>query len=180
MQTKLLIRAVIGVLIVSIVVIYINYYNSYKQDYNITQSYLDSIDLSLVYEKYPIVIYDKVCQPQKLLTTLFAYSYMFSKQLVIQPGTPIYNHSKHLILWSNASDLIVNLINPKYKDTIQWSKRDPLKTSTFPLEKLDKDIQYVTLKLKQDQVLILPAFWIFDSNKTINAIFLDDLLSIVF
>ena len=174
MRTKIL----IGVLTTLIIIVYINYYNNYKQDYNILQSYLDNINLSLVYEKYPIVIYDQVCQPKTLLPTLFAYSYTFSKEVVIPPKTLVYNHSKHLILWSSEADTIINIINPKYKKNIEWTKRQTLKVATNPIEKLDESIQYITVKLKQHQILILPTFWIFDVNKKINGILLDDLISV--
>lgn len=181
MRTKLLVRAIIVVVVFFICVIYINYYASYKQDYNIIQSYLDSIDINILHEKYPIVIYDQICKPFKLLTTLFAYSYIFSKQLAIVTGFPIYNPSKYLILWSDDSNIILNIINPKYKKDIVWSKQNTYSKSTVSLEALNPSIQYITVKLKQYQVIILPAFWIFDvdknTNTKINGIFLDDLIS---
>jgi hypothetical protein len=181
MRTKLLVRAIIAVIVFFICVIYVNYYTSYKLDYNITQSYLDSIDISVLHERYPIIIYDQICKPSKLLTTLFAYSYVFSKQETISTGLPIYNPSKYLILWSDNSNVVLNIINPKYKKNIQWSKKNTYSIATIPLENLDKNIQYITVKLKQHQVIILPAFWIFDldknTNTKINGIFLDDTLS---
>lgn len=175
MYTKVL----LGVLITLIIIVYIYYYNSYKRDYNILQTYLTSVDLSLVYEKYPIVIYDSIINPEELTKTLFAYSYIFRNNKVHYGQTnPIYNSSKHLIIWCEQ-DSIINIVNPKYKEQFDWKKREGLKIATVPLSNIkNTSIQYVTVKLKKHQVIILPAFWIFTSSKSVKMIQLDDLLSI--
>jgi len=171
MYTKLL----LSVIVILIIIVYVNYYTNYKKDYNILQSYLDNIDLSVVYEKYPIVIYDRVINPSELTKTLFAYSYIYKKQYSIKgPVNPMINTSKHAIIWCSDSDVTINIINPKFKNNFKWEK----KVATQPLKNMeDTTVQYVTIKLKKDQVLILPAFWIFDSSNTINIIQLDDILS---
>ncbi len=171
MYTKIL----ISVIIILIIIIYVNYYTNYKKDYNILQTYLDNIDLALIYEKYPIVVYDRVINPPELTKTLFAYSYIYKKQYALKgPFNPVINTSKHAILWSPDSDLTVNIINPKFKQHFKWVK----KMSSQPLKDIqDNTVQYVTIKLKKNQIIILHAFWIFDSSNTINIIQMDDLLS---
>ena len=74
------------VIIILLVIIYINYYNKYKLDYLILQTNLDKIDLNLIYEKYPIVIYDKIINPKDLLKTLFVYTYIFKNIIIIKKG----------------------------------------------------------------------------------------------
>jgi hypothetical protein len=130
----------------------------------------------MVYEKYPIVIYDKIIEPKNLLTTLFAYSYTFMNESKIKPIMPTYNKSKHMLIWNDDNDISINIINPKYYKIIKWEKRYAYKTSIKSLEELN-EVQYITIKLKAKQVLILPAFWIFQSNNYINIIQLNDLLS---
>ena len=176
MYTKVL----VSVLVILIIIVYIHYYTSYKQDYNILQTYLNSVDLNLVYEKYPIVIYDRIINPDELTKTLFAYTYIFKSTRVCKgPTNPIYNSSKHLIIWSDQ-DSMINIINPKYKNSFRWQRKDGLSISTNPLSKIENaSVQYVTVKLKRNQVLILPAFWMFDSSKDVSLIHLNDLLSCV-
>jgi hypothetical protein len=82
-----------------------------------------------------------------------------------------------MLLWSPKQDVWLNIINPKYKKQIEWTRMNGMKLSKLPLNKLDESIQYVTVKLKMNQVVILPAFWIFDANADVNAIQLDDVLS---
>jgi hypothetical protein len=169
-------KTLIIIIIILIILIYFHYYNNYKNDYNIIQIYLDKINLSTIYEKYPIVIYDKIIEPKKLLNTLFAYSYIFKSEAKIKPIMPTYNRSKHMILWNDTYDIYINIINPKYIKNIKWYKKNSYKISTKPLSELD-DVQYITIKLKANQVLILPAFWIYQCDKYINIIQLDDFLS---
>lgn len=173
-------RVLISVLVLLIIIVYINYYSSYKHDYNILQSYLDQIDLNLVYEKYPIIIYDQLLNPEELTKTLFAYSYAFKKNSVQQvPLHPTMNSSKHMIIWCKR-DSIMNIINPKYKQYFKWKRVNGMWVSEKSLKDVeDASVQYVTLKIKKNQVVILPAFWIFDCTFDINTIQLDDILSII-
>lgn len=173
MYTKILII----ILIILVILIYIYYYNNYKSDYNILQTYLNEIDLNLVYEKYPIVIYDKVINPHELLNTLFMYTYLFKKEAKIKPIYPTINQSKHIILWNPNVDILVNIINPKYSKVIKWHKNNGYKISTSNFIDNNK-IQYITIKLKANQILILPAFWIFQCIDFTNIIQLDDLISV--
>jgi hypothetical protein len=153
------------------------YYNNYKADYNILQTYLDNIDLNVLFEKYPIVIYDRLLDPRQLLKTLFVYTYTFKKEFVLNTVKPVYNGSKYMIIWSHEKDVSVNIINPKYKSKIKWIRANGITSSSVPLTELDNEIQYVTVKLKANQIMILPAFWIFDASARVNVIQLDDLLS---
>lgn len=170
-------NVLIIIVVILIICIYIYYYTKYKSDYNILQTYLDKIDLNLIYEKYPVVIYDKVIDPAQLIKTLFAYTYLFKKQEKIKPIYCTINRSKHMILWNADNDISINLINPKYSRDIKWTKVNGYKISTVDFMNNNK-IQYITIKLKANQILILPTFWIFQCTDYINIIKLDDLISI--
>lgn len=169
-------KSLIITIIILIIIIYIYYYNNYKNDYNIIQTYIDKVDLNMVYEKYPIIIYDKIIDPKELLKTLFAYSYTFMNESKIRPIVPTYNKSKHMLLWNDDENIDINIINPKYYKIIKWEKRNIYKTSIKTLQELN-EVQYITIKLKAKQVLILPAFWIFQSSSYVNIIQLNDILS---
>jgi hypothetical protein len=162
-NTKLLLL----VLLCLLVAIYYNYYASYKQDYNIIQSNLAEIDLSVLYEKYPIIIYDPMVDPRELLPTLFAYTYIRATYGATKINLPIVNKSKHMIVWNENQDLLLNIINPKYHKLI---------TENTPLESLDK-VQYVTIKLKKHQVAIIPQFWYIQTDNEMSYILLDDSMS---
>jgi hypothetical protein len=161
--------------VVLVIVIYIRYYLSYKDDYNILQTYLGNVDQSLLYEKYPIVIYDRIANPYDLLKTLFAYTYVFKKESVINSHDLVYNGSKYAVIWSKEHTTI-NVVNPKYKSCLSWAVVDGLRVCNASLSDVD-NVQYITIKLKPDQVLILPAFWIFNTSKPVKYVRLDDVIS---
>jgi hypothetical protein len=169
-------KTLIIIIVLLIVIIYIHYYNNYKNDYNIIQTFVDKVDLTTVYEKYPIVIYDKIINPNELLKTLFAYAYVFKNEAKIRPILPTYNKSKHMIIWNADNDILINIINPKYIKNIVWQTKNKYRISTKPLDDLN-EVQYITVKLKSNQVIILPAFWIYQCDDYTNIIQLNDLLS---
>ena len=64
------------------------------------------------------------------------------------------NNAKYLIMWGYEQDLMVNIANPLNKN-------------------------YVTVKLKPNQVLILPHQWYFNTNKNLQTIWLYDVISLL-
>lgn len=150
------------IIVLLVIALYVQYYLAYKKEYEIIQVTLDNIELKTLYEKYPVVIADQVYSIDELLKTVFAYSYVFKKTLNIEPNTVFRNKYKYLIITSE-DNIDVKLINPKYK----------IKTK---LE--ESDVQYVTIKLKENQVLIVPALWyIHTENMDVSAVGLDDFVS---
>lgn len=157
-------RVFLLIIVVLITALYVQYYLSYKKEYEIIQVTLDNIQLKTLYEKYPIVVADQVYKTDDLLKTVFAYSYVFKKPTNIEPDKIVCNKYKYMII-TCEDNIDVKLINPKYKSKIKTS-----------LEQ--SDVQYVTVKLKENQVLIVPALWyIHTDNMDVSAIGLDDFLS---
>lgn len=154
------------VIVVSVllVLLYLQYYVKYKQDYQILQVFLDNFKLDTLYEKYPIVVYDQVYDPKDLLKTVFAYSFVFKNEFSVEPGAVCRNSHKFVVLSCDDS-VSLKIINPKYKKDIKPRIQDC-------------NVQFVTVKLKPNQVLILPALWYYHTdNMDVSAIGLDDLVS---
>lgn len=155
-------RVFLLIIVLLIVALYVQYYLAYKKEYEIIQVTLDNLELKTLYEKYPIVISDQVYKIDELLKTVFAYSYVFKKQVSIEPEKITRNSYKYLLITSD-DNVDIKLINPKYKvkPTLEES-----------------DVQYVTVKLKENQVLIVPALWyVHTENMDVLALGLDDFLS---
>ena len=158
-------KVFVFIIIVLISILYLQYYLKYKQDYQILQVYLDTFKLETLYEKYPIVIYDQIYDIEELLKTTLAYSYNFKKTFEIAAEKVYRNASKYVLLFSEDSDIALKIVNPKYKKDIKQKMED-------------SNVQYITIKLKEKQVLILPALWYYQTNNMdVKAIGLDDLIS---
>lgn len=158
-----------------IMFVYLQYYFKYNTEYRIIQAPLAKIDENVLYEKYPIVVSDRLVKPEELLETLFKYKYLF-KSTHPQKGSPnpYMAISKYTLLYNNKIDIDVNIIAPQYRKEFQG----------FIEFQANKDInstnaQYVTIKLKKQQVIILPAFWIYQSSLPYHVISLNDPFSLL-
>ncbi len=171
-STKILFTIFITLLIL----IYTRYYFSPKNDYDILQTDLENFKLDILYEKYPIVIYDQLINPQDLLKTIFKYQYTFKKFGSLNPSYPIVNHHKFMVLYNDKSNATINVIAPKYKTEMKMSTMNSMKVAQTSLESMNH-VQYITVKLKQHQVMILPMQWMLQSETPILTILLDDIPS---
>lgn len=157
-------RVFLLIIVALVIILYVQYYFAYKKEFEIIQVTLDNIQLKTLYEKYPIIIADQVYKIDDLLKTVFAYSYVFKKEISIEPDKLTCNKYKYLLI-TCEDNVDIKLINPKYKPKIK---------STLE----ESDVQYVTVKMKENQVLIVPALWyIHTDNMDVSALGLDDFLS---
>lgn len=152
--------------IVLVVLIYLKYYYKYyyqaNTDYTILQQFLDKLSADVLHERYPIIIYDRIVDPRILLSTLFKYCYMFQKVNAFKDANvPQINNHKFNIIFSPVDNIELNIISPLYKHYIE-------------------NAQYVTIKLKKQQTLILPCHWMYTTNTKHFNIMLDDPFSLLF
>jgi hypothetical protein len=160
-------RKFLIVIVILIILFYLRYYVKYNQDIQIVQVYLDNFKLDTLYEKNPIVIYDQVYNIDDLFTTIFAYSYAFQTKVINIGNSLLRNSHKYLLLYSTDSDVSIRIINPKNKKHIVSTEFDK-----------NDNINYVTIKLKEKQILILPALWYYQSkDNSVKSIGLDDIIS---
>lgn len=156
------------VVLVLFTILYVQSYLRPKTEYTIIQSYLDKLSVDTLYDKYPIVIYDYLQDPNSLLTSLFAYSFQFKTQSIISLETFYKTSSKFTLIYNGHANSEISLVSPKYK--VDLSKR---------MQDQDSSVQYVTVNLKQHQIMILPIKWFFYcvSKRSPMMIMLDDMLS---
>jgi hypothetical protein len=164
-------RLLLYIIIILAVVLYSQSYFKTKDDYTIVQSYLEKINIDTLHDKHPIVIYDMIKDPKTLLNSLFAYSYISANYRMSKHEHIYQTKSKYTLIYNDTSDMLVNIISPKYKSKLVLGKR---------LAEQDPDVQYITIKLKQNQVAILPIMWYYMCDKTCKTITLDDAMSAVY
>jgi hypothetical protein len=179
-STKLLII----VLVILIVFIYTHYYSKHSTSYEITQTYLDKITLELLYEHNPIVIYDSIKTPNQLLKTLFNYSYTSKNEYKIKHQNVVMNRQKFSFIYSsNDTDCYVNLINPSYTKDFKWKKYDKTGDMISQTNIEDTNVEYITIKLKPFQVLIVPSHWLLqctEQNTSLHKVNLHDVFSWIY
>jgi hypothetical protein len=171
-------------IIIFLVFIYVQYYSKYNKDIKIIQLDLDKINGDILMEKYPIIIYDRIIKPKDLLKTLFAYSYNIKHEnVVLFNDRLVWNTSKYVVLFNQISDCDVNVIHPKCKKLIAFDKRNKnngLILSQARFGDMTENVEYVTIKLKKNQVMILPTFWIYHSPSPLQSFNLHDYFSYIY
>jgi hypothetical protein len=178
-------RLLILVVVVLVIVIYAQYYSKYNNGYNITQTYLDKINLNILYERNPIIIYDSIKTPKQLLKTLFKYSYISKNEYTITTPHIYQSRSKFSFMYhigQNTEIAMVNLINPIYKnDFKEWRKN--IKGVPFSNTSLEStSVEFVSIKLKPFQVLIIPSHWLLQvvNSEEVLKIDLDDVFTYLY
>ena len=171
-------RILLLILIVLILALYARSYGKTKEGYKIIQTTLKKIDLNTLYEKYPIVIYDRVVNPTEIIETIFSFSYTFKHDRVeIVPNICMVT-SKYLVLFNSLTDSDLYIINPSNSKNIEFWKKNGSVVSTKPLS--ESNVQFVTIKLKKNQVIILPAFWSYQTSEKFRKIALDDIFGAIY
>ncbi len=171
-------RILFYVLILLIILIYFQHYRKYNTEYKILQAYLDNIDHELLKEKYPILLYDKVVSPQDLIESLFYGLYMFKREDVLWIGNPILSSAKYLLIFNNLSNCYINLVSPKYRNIFSWRKQNGYIISNSPLSEMK--VEFMTIKLKKNQIFILPPYWIYQTANKVKRIELADFPSKIY
>ena len=124
-----------------------------KDDVQILQGNLDKITDNTLYEKYPIIINDKIIESKELLNSLFKYQYSFVKFFDLEKETNLKNTHKYLIL-HNISDNDVNIIIQS-----PTNKHSP-----------------ININLPSYNVIILPYKWKILSDSSLHGILLNDFI----
>lgn len=156
---------IINIIILILLFFIIKFYFKHNDEYTILQVFLKDIkNNDILYEKYPILIYDKVLNINDILKSLFSYNYLYKKDIDIVSNNINYNKSKYIIIYPDKN-CVIDLISPKYKNKI----KNTLKESD--------EVQFVSIKLEKNQILIIPAWWYYNSSKNIKVIELNDILS---
>ena len=180
-------NTLIVILIICVICFYVNIYLKPRDKFEIIQTNLSNFQEYVIYEKYPFLIFDNVVKMRDIINSIFKYQYIFSKQFNqhIFPTKSLFKtKSKYALLYNESEkekDVVVKITTPKkshmYRSITESSYYDKLvfhDTSMF-------DNNSVSIILKPYNILVLPAFWIFQipSNK-LTVFYLSDFMHMFF
>ena len=167
------------IIIVLVLCVYTQYYMKYVTGYKLVQSTLDKIGIDALYERNPIIISDRIVNPLQLTSTLFKYTYSFQQNHVVKTTDMVMcTHHKYTIIHNNASEMTVHILNPIFKKSFKpFTPSTGLLISSVNLN--DSNAEYVTIKLKKQQCMILPMHWMYEANRPHSVILLDDPMTLV-
>lgn len=171
-------KVLIIILILLILLMYFKFYGKYNTENRILQVYLDNITPNILMEKYPVLLYDKIVNPQDLISSLFYGLYNFQTDSVKWIGNPVLSSSKYTLLFNNSSMSYINIVSPINRAHFLWRKEAGEIISTSPLSEIS--VEFFTIKLKRNQLLVLPPYWIYQTAKKIKRIKLNDISSSIY
>lgn len=146
--------------IVVILYIYISYYYRYSEEPTIIHSYEKLFQNNVMLEKRPIVLLEN----EKSLEEIHKKNtpYMIKKKLDYETSNWVRNKYKYLYIQpTDTSELHL----------LQASKK--LTEDGIP----DKDETLITLKVKKNQIIILPYHWYYYTETPINSVGVHDYIS---
>jgi hypothetical protein len=146
--------------IVVILYIYISYYYRYSEEPTIIHSYEKLFQNNVMLEKRPIVLLEN----EKSLEEIHKKNtpYMIKKKLDYETSNWVRNKYKYIYIQpTDTSELHL----------LQASKK--LTEDGIP----DKDETLITLKVKKNQIIILPYHWYYYTETPINSVGVHDYIS---
>lgn len=153
-------KYILYIVLAIIVYVYISYYYRYSDEDNIIHSYERVFQSNVMLEKLPIVLLENDKSIQEIHQT---YSpYMIKKTVNYEPSKWVRNKYKYLYIQPTETSEL-HLLQPSKKLT---DEEIPNKEDTL-----------VTLKVKKNQIIILPYHWYYYTETPINVVGVHDYIS---
>lgn len=164
---------------------YIQGYLRPSVETQIYQTTLDTFKPSLLYEKNPIYLYDRIINPADLFGTIFKYQYAYhvlslSNELFVKK-----NVSRFLLIYNDSDAPVdVTLIHPSNNKSIPFYSAN-LQKKNYKVCRTKEEtlhtVPSVKVLLKPNNTLILPINWTYHTGaNNLLEIHLFDLMSSVY
>lgn len=148
------------ILIILIILLVLRFNLKYNEHYEILQVSPSKLTPSILHERNPVVIYNNSTDsPDVLVDKAMKYMFIYKTTQHYQDDKIHQVQSRYALIFSNEHTEI-EIINPKY------SNKD--------------DYQSVSVKLQNSNLLILPMYWNFKSDKSFSCIYIHDIFSSIY
>lgn len=157
-------KTLLWIIVIAILYVYISYYYRYPTKISILQSRLNEFDLNLLNEKQPIVIEDRIKDITEIKKAWFKYN--LSKNYNIYDTDKWYKNNFKYFLIHPQEDIEVYLYPPN---------KSVINNEPNPNE------QIIVIKLKANQLLIVPYKWLnmIDEQHNVHFIGLNDIFTAI-
>jgi len=162
-------------------------FNKYNSKYEIQQQELDYIDGNELYNQLnPLII--TFIEDTSLMNNINKYqlysTMSFNKKNFMYNTNKNYlSHNNEFILIRSKKQIIVELINPKYRSQfVKNSKQDKSIFYQFNLnEKNYKNVKSIDIVIREYNILVIPRQWLFKiDNSTVEVYTADNWFSYLF
>lgn len=162
-------RTLFFILIIICVCFYLQCYFKTPNNFNLTQTTLDTFDVNMLYDKQPIYIYDKIVNPADLLDTIFKYQYAYHVLSISNNMLTKRNLSRYVIIYNDNQEEATNISIAHPKTNVKGLS---FKSSHFvkknynisPLLLDNSHENVIDFILKPMNCIILPLHWIYRTH----------------
>jgi len=170
MRIGMRMRILLLILVILTFLLLLRHYDSPTHKFDIIQLSLSRIEPSFLFEKNPIIINEPIMSPIHLTETLFKYLYVKKTQSFrSDPSTFHQSRCRYALLYPRHADGSIKIVHPRKSKFLIDATEESM-----------KHIQYVEVKLKKRQVIIVPMYWWYQvENAHFGHVELDDSLSYV-
>jgi hypothetical protein len=162
-------------LILLIMFIYIRYNLKVNPNFELLQVMSNNLTHDVLYEKQPIVITDRISDAQKFIDITMTYDFITQSYTRWSPLNFVsQNLSSYMIIHNSGitesgnkkeKEWMLYIAHPKHQNNFKWvgSLDNRYLVSNYTVTDHNKinNTQFVGIKLRPGQMIILPAFWMF-------------------
>jgi hypothetical protein len=144
-----------------VLIIYIKYTFSSNPNFDILQVSIQNLNLDILFEKLPVIITERIVDPQEFVKQVFKYTYIYKN--VSNNVDPLKWHSvrsRYLLLYNQSDECLLDIAHPREKKKI--------------------NIAYIQIRMQRNQCCILPTWWMYRCpNNLFTTIKLHSLMTIL-
>lgn len=160
--------------IIICIISYISMYTKPKKHMEILQTDIASMNTNFLLEKQPLVIYDKIVNPEEVIRASFKFLYTFKINKTLS-SNKIYQSNSRYALVHNASDedVILTILKKNIK------KNHLNLFYTFIGNEFDENDRTIQIILKPYNMISVPYLYMMHCQQDLKVWFLNDLFHMV-
>lgn len=176
---------VIIIFVVILFCLHIHKFKKYNTSYEIQQQELDYIDGNNLYNQLsPLIItFIEDTTFKNNINSYELYSSMSfnKKHNLYNTGKEYIAHSKEFLLLRPKGEIVVELINPKFKNLFSRKGKDHLFQKFTLQEKNYKKVKSIDIIVREYNILVIPRQWLFKINdKSVEIFTADNIFTYLF
>lgn len=148
-------KALVLVLALLICFIYARYYCLPNSQFEILQLSVNNLSFEVLMEKLPIVLTEKIVNPNDLIKSAFKYLFLYnSKSNTVQSDKWLRCNGRFLIIYNKGEDCLVDIAHP--------------------IQENINEKRFISMALSKNQCMVLPTFWFYrhhNCNLEINQLY---------
>jgi len=169
-------KVLVIILVALVIYIYISYPTRYNSDTQILQASISTFDPSLLYEKYPLIIEDRLINPHDVRLNLLKYHYTFQQHNGAK-DTPLTLRkalAKYTMIYNQTQETQqIDLVHPKHYDEFKDVFRSPHSSAYTIID--GTFVPTLSIKLHHGQSLIIPTMWMYKTPTVMWEMYFYDL-----